>query len=354
MEHLRTACPLDCPDACTIDATVVDGVVTKLDGTWDNPLTQGFLCAKVRRFPRQVYGPERLTLPGAPRRRQGRGRVRPHRLGRSARSVDDAHPSSRERSGGEAHPAALLRRLERTLLAGRRRRPVVRAHRRVAPGAHGVRRRHRRGRDRALRQDARRRAGGLSRRRAHRAVGREPVGLRHPSGPDPRPGARARRSTGGGRSTAHAARRQGRSPSRGAARRRPSGRARHRPLAVRARQGRPRLPRSAHQRLGAPARAGRALDAGARRRAGGDRRRRHRATGGALRRGLARGDPVRLGARAQSQRRLRGGFGAGAARGGRQVRRPRRRLHAVELRRLEGARRASGQRDAGARRASST
>ena len=49
MEHLRTACPLDCPDACTIDATVVDGVVTKLDGTWDNPLTQGFLCRSEER-----------------------------------------------------------------------------------------------------------------------------------------------------------------------------------------------------------------------------------------------------------------------------------------------------------------
>src|SRR5688572_20685917 len=69
MEHLRTACPLDCPDACTIDATVVDGVVTKLDGTWDNPLTQGFLCAKVRRFPQHVYGPDRLLYP---ERRAGR------------------------------------------------------------------------------------------------------------------------------------------------------------------------------------------------------------------------------------------------------------------------------------------
>ena len=218
MEHLRTACPLDCPDACTIDATVVDGVVTKLDGTWDNPLTQGFLCAKVRRFPRHVYGPERLDVPGAARRRQGRGRVRPHRLGRSARSVDGAHPTGTRAFGRRSDPAALLRRLERTLLAGRRRRSVVRAHRRVALGAHGVRRRHRRGRDRALRQDAGRRAGGLSRRRAHRAVGRESVGFRHPSGSDPRPGARARRQAGGGRSTPHAARRQGRSPSRGAAR----------------------------------------------------------------------------------------------------------------------------------------
>jgi anaerobic selenocysteine-containing dehydrogenase len=102
MEHLRTACPLDCPDACTIDATVVDGVVTKLDGTWDNPLTQGFLCAKVRRFPRHLYGPERLTHPE--RRVGAKGEGAFVRIGwdEALDLLTERIRRVRERSGGEA------------------------------------------------------------------------------------------------------------------------------------------------------------------------------------------------------------------------------------------------------------
>jgi anaerobic selenocysteine-containing dehydrogenase len=102
MQHFRTACPLDCPDACTIDATVVDGVVTKLDGTRDNPFTQGFLCSKVRRFPHHVYGPERLRHPERRTGRKGDGvfeRISwDDALDLLARELD----SVRQRSGGEA------------------------------------------------------------------------------------------------------------------------------------------------------------------------------------------------------------------------------------------------------------
>lgn len=64
IEHVvGTVCPLDCPDSCSLDVTVLDGRVTVIDGSSLNPLTEGYICAKVRRFPDRVYGPDRLLYP---------------------------------------------------------------------------------------------------------------------------------------------------------------------------------------------------------------------------------------------------------------------------------------------------
>jgi anaerobic selenocysteine-containing dehydrogenase len=60
---LATACPLDCPDSCSLQVTVEDGRVVRLEGDERNPLTAGFICSKVRRFPRHLYGEERLLYP---------------------------------------------------------------------------------------------------------------------------------------------------------------------------------------------------------------------------------------------------------------------------------------------------
>src|SRR3954469_20716357 len=63
-EHIvSTVCPLDCPDSCSLDVTVQDGRVTVIDGSDLNPVTDGYICAKVRRFPERVYGPDRLLYP---------------------------------------------------------------------------------------------------------------------------------------------------------------------------------------------------------------------------------------------------------------------------------------------------
>src|SRR5687768_11397427 len=68
-EHVvATVCPLDCPDSCSLDVTVQDGRITSLDGSSLNPVTGGYICAKVRRFPERVYGPDRLLHPA---RRKG-------------------------------------------------------------------------------------------------------------------------------------------------------------------------------------------------------------------------------------------------------------------------------------------
>ena len=52
---LPSVCPLDCPDACSLEVTITDGKVTKLEGTELNPLTDGFICSKVRRMGRHLY-----------------------------------------------------------------------------------------------------------------------------------------------------------------------------------------------------------------------------------------------------------------------------------------------------------
>ncbi len=62
--HVQTACPLDCPDSCSVVATVRDGRVEVLDGGHANPVTNGYICAKVRRFARRMYGPDRIQQPG--------------------------------------------------------------------------------------------------------------------------------------------------------------------------------------------------------------------------------------------------------------------------------------------------
>ncbi len=63
LEVLKSACPLDCPDSCSLDVTVRDGRVEALDGNHTNPLTAGFICGKVRHFPELMYGDDRVLYP---------------------------------------------------------------------------------------------------------------------------------------------------------------------------------------------------------------------------------------------------------------------------------------------------
>jgi anaerobic selenocysteine-containing dehydrogenase len=60
---VQTACPLDCPDACSLSVTVREGRVIDIDGAHENPVTRGYICAKVRRFPERLYGDARLRYP---------------------------------------------------------------------------------------------------------------------------------------------------------------------------------------------------------------------------------------------------------------------------------------------------
>lgn len=60
---VHTACTLDCPDVCSLAVTVEDGRITKIDAAPENPLTDGWICSKVRRQMHRVYAPERVLTP---------------------------------------------------------------------------------------------------------------------------------------------------------------------------------------------------------------------------------------------------------------------------------------------------
>ncbi len=79
MATAATVCPLDCPDRCSLDVTVDAGRVVRIEGSRVNPVTEGFICSKVRRFGERVHGPDRVLFP---RRRTGpKGEGRFERIG---------------------------------------------------------------------------------------------------------------------------------------------------------------------------------------------------------------------------------------------------------------------------------
>ena len=71
--QVATACPLDCPDACSLSVSVRDGRVVEVDGGHANDATRGYICAKVRRFPERLYGEDRLRFPMVRKGPKGRG-----------------------------------------------------------------------------------------------------------------------------------------------------------------------------------------------------------------------------------------------------------------------------------------
>jgi anaerobic selenocysteine-containing dehydrogenase len=73
LSHHSSACPLDCPDACSLEVRVEEGKITRIDGSTVNPLTGGYICAKVRRFAEHLYSPERLLYPAARSGKKGSG-----------------------------------------------------------------------------------------------------------------------------------------------------------------------------------------------------------------------------------------------------------------------------------------
>jgi anaerobic selenocysteine-containing dehydrogenase len=60
---IQTACPLDCPDSCSLAVTVERGRIVSIDAGAQAPTTDGYICGKVRRFDKRVYGPDRLQHP---------------------------------------------------------------------------------------------------------------------------------------------------------------------------------------------------------------------------------------------------------------------------------------------------
>ncbi len=73
---VETSCPLDCPDACSLAVTVQQRKIVKIDGSRKNPVTNGYICAKVRRYGERVYGSDRLLYPAVRSGPKGSGRFK--------------------------------------------------------------------------------------------------------------------------------------------------------------------------------------------------------------------------------------------------------------------------------------
>ncbi|HEX8997404.1 MAG TPA: molybdopterin oxidoreductase family protein [Ktedonobacterales bacterium] len=60
---VRGACPHDCPDTCATVTHTQDGRAISFGAASEHPITQGWLCAKVRPYLERVYHPDRLLYP---------------------------------------------------------------------------------------------------------------------------------------------------------------------------------------------------------------------------------------------------------------------------------------------------
>ena len=97
---VETACPLDCPDSCSMAVTVRQGKIISLDGSTRNPVTGGFICAKVRRFGERVYGPDRLLHPAVRKGRKGEGRFKRTTWNEAFEMIVERMQAAKARHGG--------------------------------------------------------------------------------------------------------------------------------------------------------------------------------------------------------------------------------------------------------------
>ena len=101
-QTVQTVCPLDCPDSCTLAVTVQEGRLAAIDGTRANPVTGGFICAKVRRFPDRVYGADRLMHPVVRTGPKGYGVFRRASWDEALGVIADRLQQARAEFGGES------------------------------------------------------------------------------------------------------------------------------------------------------------------------------------------------------------------------------------------------------------
>jgi anaerobic selenocysteine-containing dehydrogenase len=101
-EHRYSACPLDCPDTCGLDVTVENGRVVEVDGDVRGPLTNGFICGKVRKITEHLYGDDRLTRPLVRVGPKSEGKFREISWDDALGLISDRMSTIRAKSGGEA------------------------------------------------------------------------------------------------------------------------------------------------------------------------------------------------------------------------------------------------------------
>lgn len=101
VEHV-TACPLDCPDTCSLAVTVTDGTITKVDAAPGNPVTAGFICQKVKHHAQRVYAPERVLTPLVRVGPKGKGEFREASWEEATALIGQRLRSARDEAGAES------------------------------------------------------------------------------------------------------------------------------------------------------------------------------------------------------------------------------------------------------------
>ncbi|HEY0481674.1 MAG TPA: molybdopterin-dependent oxidoreductase [Kofleriaceae bacterium] len=102
METRSSACPLDCPDLCGLTVTVDAGRVIEVQGDRRGPLTDGFICGKVRKIADHLYGEDRLTTPLVRSGPKGSDRWSAVSWDEALDHIAGKLAAIRARSGGEA------------------------------------------------------------------------------------------------------------------------------------------------------------------------------------------------------------------------------------------------------------
>jgi anaerobic selenocysteine-containing dehydrogenase len=102
MDVRTSACPLDCPDLCSLKVTVEGGRVTRVDGDDRNPITNGFICGKVRKIADHLYGADRVLHPMIRTGAKGSGQFRQASWDEALELVAGRLRAIKASSGGEA------------------------------------------------------------------------------------------------------------------------------------------------------------------------------------------------------------------------------------------------------------
>lgn len=102
MSMHKTTCLMDCPDTCSLHVTVTEGKVTHLTGTKDHPVTNGFICSKVGRFAKRMYGPDRLLHPMKRVGAKGSGSFEKITWDEAITTITEKFKEVRDTFGGEA------------------------------------------------------------------------------------------------------------------------------------------------------------------------------------------------------------------------------------------------------------
>ena len=129
--RVQTAFPFDCPDSCSLSVSVEEGRIVTIDGSTRHAVTDGYICAKFRRFDERVYGADRLHHPSIRSGAKGEGRFARASWNEALGLIEKRMTEIRDTDGCRSDPSILVRRIKRTDYPGHDRCAAVQTIRNV-------------------------------------------------------------------------------------------------------------------------------------------------------------------------------------------------------------------------------